>query len=181
MDLLGFRSLGRGDLLLASEFVLGSLQLFAQGLRLVNHIGVVLVHLVEKIPILGELFERGGTQDEIDEARGSVAVHVAGTRAQLVLQIADLAVSVVDFGLLILHRLLRGIALVEGGVIADFGSLEIGLQADQLVAHRIGLGLLLSSRLCERGRRSQNGKGAERGRAGEECSPAQSDCMLAHV
>ena len=47
--------------------------------------------------------------------------------------------------------------------------------------YRIGLGLLLSSRLCERGRRSQNGKGAERGRAGEECSPAQSDCMLAHV
>ena len=114
---------------MASEFVLGSLQLFAQGLRLVDHIGVVLVHLVEKIPILGELFERGGTQDEIDEARGSVAVHVAGTRAQLVLQIADLAVSVVDFGLLILHRLLRGFALVEGGAVSSYihGGGKIGV------------------------------------------------------
>ena len=181
LDLLGFFGLGRGDLLLAGVLVLGGLKLFAQGLRLVDHVGVVLVHLVEEIPVLGELFERGGTQDEIDEARRSVAVHVAGTRAQLVLQIADLAVSVVDFGLLGLHRRLRGIALVERGVIADFGSLEIGLQTDQLVAHRIGFGLLLSSGLGEGGRRSHDGEGTERSRAGEKCSPAQSDCMLAHV
>ena len=166
---------------MARVLVLGRLKLLAQRLRLVDHVRVVLVHPVEQTPVLRELGERRGAQDEVEERGGAGAVHVAGANGQLVLQVGDLLVRLVDLDLLGLHGRLRGVPLVDRFVVVVGGSLEVGLQPDELVAHRVGLCLLFGSRLRERRGGSHQGSDAECDGAAEKRPSVECDDMLAHA
>ncbi|WP_417303431.1 hypothetical protein [Ellagibacter isourolithinifaciens] len=117
LDLRGFSSFVSCDLLLTRVFVLGGLQLLSQLFRGVDHFGVVVVHLREQIPVRREFIERGCSQDEIEEARGSRAVHAARTSRELTLQLLDLGVRVVNLGLLSRHGVLGSLLLVQSPII----------------------------------------------------------------
>ena len=165
---------------MAGVLVLRRLQLLAQGLRLVDHLAVVLVHLVQQIPVLRELLERGRAHDKIEEARRTGAVHAARTRSQLVLKIGDLSVGFIDFDLLGFHGSLSNLLRVERLLVTVGGGFEIRLKADELVADGVRLGLLLRSRRRECGRRSYDRCGTEHDGTANERSPAKSVCMLSH-
>ena len=180
VDLLAFRSLLGSDLLLTRKFVFSRLKLLASGLGLVDQISVVGVDLVQQLPILRELGKRGSTQQKIDERGGAGAVHAAGARAQAILQTLDFLSGLVDLNLLLLHGALGAFLLVKSGIVVFAGSFEIGLQADQLIANGIRLGLLLGGRFSKRELGDDKRRGAKRCCAADECSPAEIDYRLAH-
>ena len=103
---------------------------------------------------------------EVQERGGARSVHAAGAGAQVILQVGDLGRGLVDLHLFGLHGRACGVLLVQCAVIALGSCLEIGVQADQLVADGVGLCLLLGSGHGERGLGEGEGCGGEGG-----CSP----------
>ena len=180
VDLLAFRGLLGSDLLLTGKLVFSCLKLLTSGLGLVDQIGVVSVDLVQQLPILSKLGERGGAEQKVDERGGAGAVHAAGARAQTILQTFDFLGGLVDLYLLLLHGALGALLLIKSCIVVFAGGFQIGLQADQLVANGIRLGLLFSGRFSKRELGDDKRRGAKRCCAADECSPAEIDYRLAH-
>ena len=96
------------------------------------------------------------------------------------MQTLDFLSGLVDLNLLLLHGALGAFLLVKSGIVVFAGSFEIGLQADQLIANGIRLGLLLGGRFSKRELGDDKRRGAKRCCAADECSPAEIDYRLAH-
>ena len=150
---------------IALRFVIGT-QLLGFG----NHLRVVFVHPGKHVPVLHEVIERIGTQNDVEERGLTVAIHIVRTIAELALKIFDALVVFVDFRLALVHLRRGGIVSVDrGGVIFDL-LVQIGIELQQLLKRSIGLCLLFSSRrLSESEFRRRNGS-AECGGAAHKCT-----------
>ena len=140
-----FHLIGRFAFLLAVfialRFVIGT-QLLGFG----NHLRVVFVHPGKHVPVLHEVIERIGTQNDVEERGLTVAIHIVRTIAELALKIFDALVVFVDFRLALVHLRRGGIVSVDrGGVIFDL-LVQIGIELQQLLKRSIGLCLLFSGR-----------------------------------
>ena len=146
LDGLGLLGLLGGDVALLLVDGLLRFHLGAQGLGFLHHVGVVLVHIVQEVPVRGEGLERGGSQKKIEERRRAGTVHGAGAVAELVLQLADARGSGIDATLSLVHAGLGIVALGFSRIEGDLGAVELLLHGVELLKCRVGLGLLLGGR-----------------------------------
>ena len=167
LSLLGDFRLSGVLLLLAGVLVVGFLKLLAQQLSFLHQRSVALVQGVQKVPIVGELFERGGAQKEVEIAGRARTVHVASTGAKAILDLSDADRGFVDLFLSVDHRLLGSLALFLCLVIRVGGVFKIGLKRDKLIANLVGFSLLLGRGngkcLCgvDRNNHTESGCGAQ--------------------
>lgn len=184
LDGLGLLGLLGGDVALLLVDGLLRFHLGAQGLGFLHHVGVVLVHIVQEVPVRGEGLERGGSQKKIEERRRAGTVHGAGAVAELVLQLADARGSGIDATLSLIHAGLGIVALGFSRIEGDLGAVELLLHGVELLKCRVGLGLLLGGRDGvgfgghERGQAQRD---AESGRSADEGASAEGTCMLTHI
>ena len=184
LDGLGLLGLLGGDVALLLVDGLLGFHLGAQGLGFLHHVGVVLVHIVQEIPVRGEGLERGGSQKKIEERRRAGTVHGAGAVAELVLQLADARGSGIDATLSLVHAGLGIVALGFSRIEGDLGAVELLLHGVELLKCRVGLGLLLGGRdgvSLGGHERGQAQRDAESGRRADEGASAEGTCMLTHI
>ena len=168
-----FHLMGRFALLLAVfvalRFIIG-----AQFLGFGNHLRVVFVHPGKHVPVLHEVIERIGTQNNVEERGLAIAVHIVRAIAELPLKVFDALVVVVDFRLALVHLRRSGIMSVDrSGVIFDL-LVQIGIELQQFLKCSIGLCLLFSCRwLSESEFRRRNGNA--------ECSSATHKCAARKI
>ena len=150
---------------IALRFVIGT-QLLGFG----NHLRVVFVHPGKHVPVLHEVIERIGTQNDVEKRGLTVAIHIVRTIAELTLKVFNALVVVVDFRLTLVHLRRGGIVSVDrGGVIFDL-LVQIGIELQQFLKRSIGLRLFFSRRrLSESEFRRRNGN-AECGGATHKCT-----------
>ena len=155
-----FGLLGREGFL-AGVFGLLGLDPIVQLLGLLHHIGIILVELLQKIPARSELFEAGGSEEQIEERQAAVAVHAVRTVAEPALQIGYFGVEFVDARLRILHARL-GCVNVGKSLHVIVGCLvEVILQRIERNERCLRFGLFIGRRRlgeCERGHSERHRK-----------------------
>ena len=167
--------------LLGLERGLLGLELVLQGLDVVDHLLVRLGDLVEVVDVRRELLERGGREDEIENALVAGLVSAGHAVAELRLLCLDVSLLLVDLallgvdltllgldvGLLLVDLALRGVDLVDGGVercveggvlLTDFVELRLRrivlrLSGVELLLGRLGAG--------DRGKRRRDNSGTD--------------------